>query len=140
VAWQVYAVIYNIFFHPLRDFPGPLLQRASMLPWAWQIVSGTQPFHTQKMHEKYGPVVRITPKHLSFTDARAWQDIYGHLIGHKSGLPEMGKLPDFVKSIDDLPTSILNADREEHSKVRRALSRMFFLIPNPSHLPRLASL
>lgn len=125
LAWQIYTVVYNLFFHPLRDFPGPILQRASALPWAWQLVSGTQAFRTQELHDKYGPVVRITPKQLSFTDAGAWRDIYGHLVGHKSGSQEMGKIAEFVKTIDDLPTSILNANREEHGRVRRALAHGF---------------
>jgi len=130
LAWQVYGIVYNLFFHPLRDFPGPISQRASSLPWAWQNVCGRQAFHTQQLHEKYGSVVRITPNHLSFTEASAWRDIYGHLIGHKSGAQEMTKLKALVKSIDSLPTSILNADREEHGRVRRALARE--ILP---HLP-----
>jgi len=125
ITWQIYKVVYNLFFHPLRHFPGPLLQRASPLPWAYQLVSGTQAFRTQELHERYGPVVRITPTQLSFTDASAWRDIYGHLIGHKSGSQEMAKLPAFVKVIDELPTSIFNADREEHGRVRRALAHGF---------------
>jgi cytochrome P450 len=92
---------------------------------------GVQAFHTQQLHEKYGPVVRITPQHLSFTEATAWRDIYGHLIGHKSGAQEMTKLKALVKSIDSIPTSILNSDREEHGRFRRALSRETpFLLPS----------
>ncbi|KAK0627366.1 isotrichodermin C-15 hydroxylase [Immersiella caudata] len=125
LVWPIYTVIYNLFFHPLRDFPGPILQSASSLPWAWQNFSGEQAFHTQRLHEKYGPVVRITPNHLSFTDASSWRDIYGHLIGHKSGAQEMTKHRSLVNSIDDVPTSILNADREEHGRVRRALAHGF---------------
>jgi len=84
------------------------------------VVTGTQAFSKQRLHEKYGPVVRITPKHLSFTNVAAWRDIYGHLVGHKSGRQEMSKTKAWAKPIDDIPTSILNADREEHGRVRRA--------------------
>lgn len=118
-------MVYNLFFHPLRNFPGPLLQRASPLPYTLQLVSGKQPFFTQKLHDRYGPVVRIAPGHLSFTDVRAWKDIYGHLVGHKSGSPEMSKTRAFNSTLDDAPTSIINADREEHSRFRRALSHGF---------------
>lgn len=125
IAWRISHVIYNLFFHPLRDVPGPLLQRASRLPWAFQHISGRQAFITQKLHDHYGPVVRIGPNHLSFTDAHAWKDIYGHLVGHKSGSPEMDKASDFLRVIDDIPTSILNSDREEHGRLRRALAHGF---------------
>ena len=90
-------------------------------------MSGTQAFRTQRLHEVYGPVVRIAPNHLSFTDPAAWRDIYGHLVGHKSGAQEMRKTTEFSRTIDDIPTSILNADREEHGRVRRALARGFFV-------------
>lgn len=117
--------MYNLFFHPLRDFPGPLLQRASPLPYTFQLVSGRQAFLTQKLHDKYGPVVRIAPGHLSFTDPRAWKDIYGHLVAHRSGAQEMSKTRTFNAVLDDIPTSILNADREEHGRLRRALAHGF---------------
>ncbi|PVI03002.1 isotrichodermin C-15 hydroxylase [Periconia macrospinosa] len=125
IIWQIARIIYNLFLHPLRKFPGPLLQRASALPWAIQQVSGTQAFATQRLHDKYGPVVRITPNHLSFTDPNAWKDIYGHLVGHKSGWAEMEKLRALNGPIDDVPRSIITADREEHSRLRRALAHGF---------------
>jgi cytochrome P450 len=87
-----------------------------------------QAFRDQKLHDKYGPVVRVSPHHLIFTDSRAWKDIYGHLSGHnKSRLQqdEMIKSPAFCKMIPDVPDSIVNADREEHGRIRRALSHGF---------------
>ncbi len=124
IAWHVATVIYNLYFHPLRSFPGPLLQRASVLPWAMQHASGTQAFCTQRLHDKYGPVVRIGPNHLSFTDPAAWKDINGHHVGGgRAG--EMAKSPTFVRAIRNIPTSIINSDREEHSLLRRALSHGF---------------
>ncbi|KAI1112770.1 isotrichodermin C-15 hydroxylase [Nemania sp. NC0429] len=125
LIWQAANTIYNLYFHPLRNVPGPLLQRASRLPWAIQHSIGVQAHRTQKIHEKYGPVVRIGPDHLSFTDTRAWKDIYGHRVGNDLHANEMSKAKTFVKSIRSIPTSIINADREEHSRFRRALSHGF---------------
>ncbi|KAK4209464.1 cytochrome P450 [Rhypophila decipiens] len=123
--YQLYQTIYNIYFHPLRSFPGPLLHRASTLPWAIQHAFGIEAFATQKLHEKYGPVVRITPKHLSFTDPRAWRDIYGHQVSGKANTPELSKVRAFSYTIDALPRSIVSADREEHGRLRRGLSHGF---------------
>ncbi|KAI1753851.1 isotrichodermin C-15 hydroxylase [Xylaria castorea] len=123
--WQTATIIYNIYFHPLRKFPGPFLQRASGLPWALMHAFGVQAHKTQKLHDQYGPVVRIGPNHLSFTDIKAWKDIYGHRVGNDLHASEMSKSTTFVKSIRELPTSIINADREEHSRFRRALSHGF---------------
>lgn len=77
------------------------------------------------MHDKYGPVVRIGPNHLSFTDLRAWKDIYGHRVGVDISLQEMPKAEPFYNVIRGLPSSIVSADREEHQMLRRALSHGF---------------
>ncbi|KAK5631282.1 hypothetical protein RRF57_006996 [Xylaria bambusicola] len=117
--------IYNIYFHPLRRFPGPLIQRASRLPWAYLHATGVQAMATQKLHDQYGPVVRIGPNHLSFIDTKAWKDIYGHRVGNSAHTSEMSKAPEWVHAVRSVPTSIINADREEHSRFRRALSHGF---------------
>ncbi|GKT44698.1 trichothecene C-15 hydroxylase [Colletotrichum spaethianum] len=123
--WQLLLAGYNLFLHPLRRFPGPILQRASPLFWAWQHAFGYQAFRTQRLHERYGSVVRIGPKHLSFTNANAWKDIYSFQSGKELEGNEIPKARLFSKIIDDLPASITNADREEHQRFRRALSHGF---------------
>ncbi|KAI0200638.1 isotrichodermin C-15 hydroxylase [Astrocystis sublimbata] len=125
IAWQAATVVYNLFFHPLRKFPGPALQGASRLPWAIQQIFGVQAHITQRLHEQYGPVVRIGPSHLSFTDVEAYKDIYGHRVGSDLHASEMSKSDTFVRNVRNIPTSIINADREEHSRFRRALSHGF---------------
>ncbi|KAI8240870.1 Cytochrome P450 monooxygenase 1 [Colletotrichum sp. SAR 10_96] len=124
VLWQLLQAGYNVFFHPLRDYPGPLLQRASSLPWAFQNAIGKQAFLTQKLHDRYGPVVRISPNHLSFTQPDAWKEIYGFQPSSK-GSTEMNKSKIFSETVEELPKSIINADREEHQRLRRALAHGF---------------
>ncbi|KAI1179470.1 isotrichodermin C-15 hydroxylase [Nemania sp. FL0916] len=123
--WQAGTVIYNIYLHPLRKFPGPLLQRASGLPWAIQHSIGVEARSTQQHHDRYGSVVRIGPNHLSFVDVKAFKDIYGHRVGSDIHTNEMIKASQFNRTIRSIPTSIINADREEHSRFRRALSHGF---------------
>ncbi|KAF6831216.1 cytochrome p450 monooxygenase [Colletotrichum plurivorum] len=125
VLWQLAAAGYNLFFHPLRKYPGPLLQRASSVPWAIQHALGIQAFRTQKLHDRYGPVVRISPKHLSVTYADGWKDIYGFQPGGAKGVAEMPKSKIFTETVKDLPKSILSAEREEHQRLRRALANGF---------------
>ncbi|KAI0013292.1 putative cytochrome P450 [Xylariaceae sp. FL0662B] len=125
LVYQAIGFVYNLYFHPLRRFPGPSLHAASRLPWAIEHGSGYQAFHTQKLHDRYGPVVRVGPNHLSFTDPRAWKDIYGHRVGTESNMTEMPKAATFNRVLRHVPTSIINADREEHSRLRRALSHGF---------------
>jgi cytochrome P450 len=118
-------VIYNIYFHPLRNFPGPLLHRASGLTWGISQVLGVQAFQTLKLHEQYGPVVRLGPNHLAFTDPAAWKDIYGHRVAENNSAPEMPKSPIFTNTFRLPQRSIVNAERDEHQKLRRGLSHGF---------------
>lgn len=136
LGWMLATIIYNLFFHPLRNIPGPLLHRASIIPWSIQILRGTQMFETQKMHDRYGPVVRLSPNHVAFTDPRAWEGIYSTLVGHKSGMTELPKSRAFVQALDDTVTQIINPGPEEHTKTRRALaSKPRLTAPPHPHLP-----
>ena len=38
-----------------------------------------------RLHERYGPIVRVGPERLSYIDSNAWKDIQGHRAdGHGS--------------------------------------------------------
>lgn len=71
-------IVYNLFFHPLRNIPGPIFARASCL---WRLIRyfrGTWHDDVLELHRKYGQVVRISPGEVSFTDQDAIKGIYGH--------------------------------------------------------------
>jgi hypothetical protein len=79
--------VYNITFHPLRRYPGPLFWAISRLPWAAISFAGKLPFRVAALHAQYGPVVRIAPDELSFIDPLAWKPmLYAH-----HGRPTMQK-------------------------------------------------
>ncbi|KAK3990004.1 cytochrome P450 [Cladorrhinum sp. PSN332] len=125
ITWRLYTIAYNLFFHPLRHFPGPIYRRASRFPHAFRSATGVGPFDIQKLHERYGPVVRIAPNHLSFTDAEAWHDIYGPIGKNETGLLEMPKSRIYTTVVFDKPDSIINAEFHEHAMLRRALAHGF---------------
>lgn len=76
--------IYNVYFHPLRSFPGPKLWAASFVPSTKHALAGRLPFAIKELHDQYGEVVRIRPNTLSYDSAQAWEDIYGHIKGAKT--------------------------------------------------------
>ncbi|KAL7626122.1 hypothetical protein AAE478_002892 [Parahypoxylon ruwenzoriense] len=121
-SFQVINGIYSLFLHPLREFPGPVLWRASGIPRAYHLLRGDLPFVVAKYHAKYGSTVRISPDELTFSDPQAWKDIYGHRSG---GLPDFPKLKRVYKLTKHIPTSILNSERDEHALLRRQLSHGF---------------
>lgn len=69
--------MYNIFFHPLRHYPGPLLARATRLYHLYYDLSGAQHLKQKEWHDQYGEVVRVAPDELSYNSAQAWVDICG---------------------------------------------------------------
>lgn len=40
------------------------------------MIAGDLPHNIKSIHERYGPIVRVGPDELSFTDPTAWKDIY----------------------------------------------------------------
>lgn len=74
-------MLYNVYFHPLRKYPGPLLHRASCLPRLLSILRGYYSRELFDLAEQYGPIVRVAPNVLIYTDADAWKDIYSNQNG-----------------------------------------------------------
>lgn len=70
------AAIYNVYFHPLSKFPGPILAIATSIPFAYRVFNGRGAGWLQYFHERYGKVVRVRPNELSYADPAAWHDIF----------------------------------------------------------------
>ncbi|KAF3810382.1 Versicolorin B desaturase [Colletotrichum gloeosporioides] len=83
VLYVVFKVVYNLYFHPLRKFPGPVANKLSIIPHLWSVFKGKQSYELLRLHSKYGHVVRYGPNELSFSSAKAWKDIYGPRSGHQ---------------------------------------------------------
>lgn len=122
LIWQP---IYNLFFHPARHFPGPLLWRASRFPWIYHARNGTLHKKMHEFHERYGTAVRTAPSELSFIDEAAWKDIYGHRIGVHGGQDENEKWRVAYAGSLKAPRGLLSAPRAEHTFLRRLLSHGF---------------
>lgn len=59
-ALIVSIVAYRISpFHPLARFPGPFLERISMFRMAAVSTTGRRHIYIRRLHERYGPFVRI---------------------------------------------------------------------------------
>lgn len=81
---------------------------------------GTLTYQLQRIHAKYGDMVRVAPDEVSFTDAAAWHDIHGHRGGHR----EFEKNPLF-QAPPGKAYSIINAPYNDHRLIRRLLSHAF---------------
>lgn len=75
--------MYNIWFHPLRTFPGPWYTKASRIWYVLRVFQGCHKHEIKSLHDQYGLVVRIAPDELSFIDPEAWHGIYGKIVSFK---------------------------------------------------------
>ncbi|PLB48659.1 cytochrome P450 [Aspergillus steynii IBT 23096] len=62
---------YRVFFHPLRDFPGPLMSRMAML---WRCSSFETVWND---HRRFGDFVRVGPREVSINNVEAFHQIHG---------------------------------------------------------------
>ncbi|KAI1803849.1 cytochrome P450 [Daldinia bambusicola] len=112
VGHWTYKSIYNLYFHPLHNVPGPRAAAISNIPYCWWFLGGRLPYKMLELHNKYG------------ISAQSWRDIYGARPGHKT----------FVKSkfydggsFAGIGTSSIISERrpEVHKQMRNYLAGAF---------------
>lgn len=119
VCYVITQAVYNVFFHPLSRFPGPLLHRASRLAYVYRLIGGTLTLDALEMHQRYGDIVRVAPDELFFAHPDAWSDI------HKKTGREMDKAPWFYRPLEQSPRCIVDESHEQHSRLRRQMAPGF---------------
>ncbi|KAL2071881.1 hypothetical protein VTL71DRAFT_13116 [Oculimacula yallundae] len=113
--------IYNVTLHPLAKFPGPTMYGASILPTYYDLCRGNSASRTLELHEKYGPIVRMTPNDLSFNSSQAWRDIYGYRKGGK----HLERDPRFFYTDPSRAQNIIGANEKNHARLRRVMIHAF---------------
>jgi cytochrome P450 len=74
-------------------------------------------FWVQRLHQQYGPTVRVAPDELAFASPQAWQDIYHN----KAALKD----PNFYGETSNGIQEILRADNVNHARFRRSFTHAF---------------
>ncbi|KAI0538368.1 trichodiene oxygenase [Xylaria digitata] len=94
-SWQGVSVVliiylagiafYRLTLHPLAGFPGPKL--AAITRWYEGyydiILNGQYTFKIKELHDKYGPVIRISPYELHVNDPAFLNTLYNHDVMKK---------------------------------------------------------
>ncbi|KAK8135037.1 hypothetical protein PG984_007049 [Apiospora sp. TS-2023a] len=100
---------------PLSKIPGPWYSRFTRLVLKYHILAGREMYYIHSLHQRYGPVVRITPQDVAVADLDGFAQI------HRVGSAFLkGPWYDSVK-----PSIFRERDPKKHSERRRLFARAF---------------
>ncbi|KAI9370115.1 cytochrome P450 [Aspergillus egyptiacus] len=117
--WVVGQCVYNVFFHPLRAIPGPMLAGVSRWWLFWLEWKGNPHVEILELHRKYGRIVRIAPNEVSFRDLEASDALYGPTS-------KFEKSNYFYRAFEDQASNLFTMrDRQRHSQDKRLISHAF---------------
>ncbi|KAB8235121.1 cytochrome P450 [Aspergillus alliaceus] len=75
ITW-VLSLVAGTFSVLRTRVPGPLYAKFTSLILKYQEFSGKRRTYIHSLHQKYGPVVRLAPNEISFTDLEGLREIY----------------------------------------------------------------
>lgn len=117
----VWLAVYRLYFHPLANYPGPLLAKVSGLYMTISAIRCQNTYTRHRLHEEYGDVVRVGPNELEFADISSIKEIYGQST--EPCLKDPSFYGGFTMTGDDSVFSTI--DRANHARMRRLLSHGF---------------
>jgi cytochrome P450 len=119
--------LYIAYTSPTRHIPGPWHTRFTHYRLKRAVVTGQRIFYIDSLHNKYGPIVRLSPYEVGVSDLQSFKEI--HKIGTKYlKSPWYQRLTNFPK-----PGVFTMIDPREHGPRRKLLSRPFsrtYLVQN----------
>ncbi|KAJ4303516.1 hypothetical protein N0V90_002412 [Kalmusia sp. IMI 367209] len=78
ILYVVTLGVYRVYFSPLSHIPGPKFAAATRYYELWfdAVQVGKYYKEIERMHEKYGPIVRITPFEVHINDPSFFNELY----------------------------------------------------------------
>lgn len=114
--------IYRLYLSPIAKFPGPRIAAITGLYEAYVDLvlkgGGQFTFEIKRMHQRYGPIVRINPEELHVDDPEFYDIIY-----------PTSKPYDKLKRLENrfgIPGATFSTANHELHKIRRAAISPFF--------------
>ncbi|KAF4302852.1 hypothetical protein GTA08_BOTSDO08954 [Botryosphaeria dothidea] len=118
VLW-IFQKLYRAITSPLRTLPGPFWSHFTHWPIKLASIRGQRIHYIHALHQRYGPIVRITPYEVNVSDAEAVRAI------HKPG-SGFNKAPWYKKFVSGGAAGVFDMDDpKEHAARRRLFARAF---------------
>lgn len=117
-------VIYRLYLHPLSRFPGPRLAAATYLYGAYyDVVKEAQfVFKLNALHDKYGPVVRISPGEIHVRDSAFFETLHPGPGGRRMHRDKWHR----ANRANGAPGSLASAGPHALHRARRAAVNPYF--------------
>ncbi|KAG5938708.1 hypothetical protein E4U53_007955, partial [Claviceps sorghi] len=121
VLYYAAVVVYRLCFHPLASVPGPKLAAAtSWYEFYYDVIGrGIFCWEIKRMHDRYGPVVRINPNEVHILDTSFYDEIYAPASKQRD------KYAGWVVFLGVPTGSFATCPHEHHRVRRRALNPSF---------------
>ncbi|KAK5175611.1 uncharacterized protein LTR77_000750 [Saxophila tyrrhenica] len=113
-------VVYQLRFHPLARYPGPVLGRVTKLHDLYHAYKGDKHVTLYQLHRKYGTIVRFSPNTLSINDSAALKAIYSH-----GANVEKGELYKCFRAAPNAVSTLLATEKDQHARKRRVMGQAF---------------
>ncbi|KEZ38926.1 hypothetical protein SAPIO_CDS10264 [Scedosporium apiospermum] len=121
VIYVFWLVVYRLYLSPVARFPGPRL--AALTNWYefyYDVIrEGEFTWHIQKLHKKYGPIIRITPTELHIDDPDYYEVLYTRGLGRRN------KYTYFSGRFGYASDTFSTVDHNLHRQRRKAISPFF---------------
>jgi hypothetical protein len=116
-------LLTNYFNHGLNRYPGPLL--ASFTNWwrLWIVYNRRPELSHIALHAKHGPIVRLGPNTVSFSDPKALKAIYGLNKGFIKS--EFYPVQMAIAKGRRLPSLFSTTSESFHASLRRCVNSAF---------------
>uniref|UniRef100_A0A8H7K419 Cytochrome P450 n=1 Tax=Bionectria ochroleuca TaxID=29856 RepID=A0A8H7K419_BIOOC len=76
VACAIVLATSTLAFRRLRSpFPGPRLLKLTSIPLQYHELTGSREAFVEALHQKFGPLVQVAPRHVSANDLNGLRDI-----------------------------------------------------------------
>ncbi|EIT74228.1 cytochrome P450 [Aspergillus oryzae 100-8] len=123
LAYSTALTIYRLFFHPLARFPGPRLAAATKwYEFYFDIIKspGGQFFkELSRMHDVYGPIVRVNPDEIHVRDAAWFEVLYAPNPTKRNKYRPSAEMAGLTLGIHG------TVDHDLHRRRRMAIAPMF---------------
>lgn len=121
--WVVW-IVYTRTLHPLASVPGPFWASVSRTWYMYRIYAGDSHSVQRRLHEQFGPIIRIAPDEVVTTDPEALRKIYrnqGPLS--KTDFYTVWGAQDISEQVDNF----VQTDERLHSNYRRIVNPVYTL-------------